>query len=299
MELKQLFLIIKNEYQMDIRNKSFWISTIAVPILILALGAIIGYMTAESPTVRSSQLGAHNSEEMTASQAAASVMGAFLMIFLLMFGSQIFNKVRKEKQNRIMEVLATCVSGRTMMLAKLISVALIGFTQILAWVLLVILCGSSVMTIFNISIPWEQIMVIENLKFIIWPILFFIGGYIIYGSLYAATGAMTDKNNENQSYMTIITMLLVVSMYIGQFSADEPHNTFIMICSFIPFFSPTVATTIAVGGAPLYLTLLQLATLYIFAGLSVAFAGKIYTATILMRGKKLSLKDIFLFLKMK
>ena len=137
--MSQLALIIRNEYLTDIRSKSFWISTIVVPLLMVAFGGFAGYMMSQSETAMGMQesIMGSSSEEMTPLKAIGLMMGMCLTIFIMMYGSQIFQKVKAEKTNRIVEILATCVPGRTMMLAKIIAVGLVGMTQLLLWALII------------------------------------------------------------------------------------------------------------------------------------------------------------------
>lgn len=299
--MSQLGLIIKNEYLTDVKNKSFWIGTILVPILFFAFSIFIGFMMKDSDTLQKmSNPTAPDPDEMSGIQVLGMMTGIFLAMFLMIYGAQIFNKVKKEKCNRIMEVLATSVTGRTMMLGKILSVGLLGLTQLLIWVGLIVLGCVAVFTVFQPDIPWEELMDTRVYMAIVWSLLFFVGGYIFYGSIYAACGAMTDKDNENQGYMTLITFMLLGSFYIGQFAVMNPENAFVIFCSFFPFTSPTISAINAISGsAPLWQTLLSLISLYAFAALSVSFAGKIYTSSLLLKGKKFTPKDLILFMKMK
>ena len=299
--MSQLGLIIKNEYLTDLRTKSFWIGTILVPILFLAFSIFIGFLMADSDNMQKfANPAAPDPDEMSGMQVLGMMCGIFLALFLMVYGSQIFAKVKKEKVNRIMEVLATCVTGRTMMLGKIISVGLIGFTQLLIWVGLIILGIIGVVTVIKPDIDFNIFLDPQIYIGLTWTLLFFIGGYIFYGSIYAACGALTDKDNENQGYMTVITMLLLMSFYIGEYAVTHASNVFVIFCSFFPFTAPSIASGNAVASeVPVWQSLLSLIVLYIFAGLSLSLSGKIYTSSILLKGKKFSPKDIVLFLKMK
>mgnify|MGYP001637688145 CR=1 FL=1 len=299
--MNQLSLIIRNEYLTDVRSKSFWIGTILVPILFIAFGIFIGFMMQDSEaTQKMANPAAPDPEDMTGLQVLGMLTGIFLAMFLMIYGAQIFNKVKKEKCNRIMEVLATCVTGRTMMLGKIISVGLLGFTQLLIWAGLIILGCITMVTVFNPDIPWDMLNDISVYMAIGWSILFFVGGYIFYGAIYAACGAITDKDNENQGYMTLITFMLLGSFYIGEFAVNHPSNAFVIFCSFFPFTSPTISAVNAIAqNVPIWQSIVSLVILYAFAALSVMFAGKIYTSSLLMKGKKFSPKDLLLFMKMK
>lgn len=299
--MSQLGIIIKNEYLTDIKSKSFWIGTIIVPILFIAFSVFIGVMMSDSESMQKmANPAAPDPEDLSGNQILGMLSGVMLAMFLMIYGAQIFNKVKKEKCNRIMEVLATCVTGRTMMLGKIISVGLLGFTQLVIWVGMIFLGCTAVITIFNPDIPWHVFGEPRMIMAFVWSLLFFIGGYVFYGAIYAACGAMTDKDNENQGYMTLITFLLLGSFYIGEFAVSNPDNAFVVFCSYFPFTSSTIATVNAASNSvPLWQSILSLIVLYIFAALSVSFAGKIYTSSLLMKGKKFTPKDLILFMKMK
>lgn len=299
--MSKLGLLIKNEYATDIKSKSFWIGTIVAPILFIAFSLVMGYVISDSETTKKlTNPTAPEADEMSGVQLMGMLAGMLLSLFLMIYGSQIYGKVKKEKVNRVMEVMATCVPGRTMMLAKVVSVGLLGFTQLLIWGAIVCAVAVGYTAVMNEPIP-EGISTDPRIPLaLIWTILFFIGGYIFYGAIYAACGAMTDKDNENQAYMTIITFFLLGSLYVGEYAVNHPDNPFILFCTFFPFTSPTIAAVTAVSGAaPFWQSLLSLGVLYLFGAISISLSGKIYTSSLLLKGRKFSPKDIITFLKAK
>ncbi len=301
--MSQLNLIIKTEYLTDIRAKSFWISTFVVPVLMVLFGVFIGFMMNDSDSltkIGQTLSGTDADKEMSGQQALGMMVGMMLTLFLMMYGAQIFNKVKVEKTNRIVEVLATCVTGRTMMLAKIISVGLVGLTQLLLWGLLIFALVAFVMIFAPFSIPWGEIFTWEIALDLFWTVAFFVGGYIFFGSLFAAVGAMTDKNNENQEYVSVITFLLLGSFYIGMYAVDNGTAFFTTFCSYLPFTAATVASVNAITHAvPFWQSLLQLIVLYIFAIGSMRFAGKLYTSSLLLKGKRFTPKDLVTFFRSK
>lgn len=301
--MSKLGLIIRNEYKTDITTRSFWVATLLVPVLFVAFGAFGGLMMDGSDSFMSIQKDLQPSPDpdtLTGMKILGMLMGIFLVLFMMMYGSQIFNKVKVEKCNRIFEVLATCVDGRTMMLAKIISVGLLGLTQLLIWFVLVAVIAVGVLVAFNVDFPWDILTDYRIYMAIFWSLAFFIGGYVFYGSLFAAIGAMTDKNNENQEYVAVLTFVLLASFYIGEFAVDNGSSVFAAICSFIPFTSSNVACVNAiVGSVPVWQSILALVVLFVFAGLALSMSGKIYTSSMLLKGKKFSPKDIITFLKSK
>ena len=299
--MSQLSLIIKNEYLTDVRSKGFWISTILVPLVMVAFGGVFGYLMSESDSFNSVAENLPTTpdpQEMTPAKMVGMLVGMFLTFFLMICGAMIFNKVKAEKCNRIMEILSTCVDGKTMMLAKIISVGLVGFTQLLAWAALCIVFALGFYMVFQFAIPWHILTNPRAYLALLWTILYFAGGYVLFGSLYAACGAITDKDNENQAYMTVITFILLGAFYIGQFAVDNGSSPLAVACSYIPFTSPTVGTVNAISGAaPVWQTILSLVILYASAWLCIMFAGKLYRSSMLLKGKQFTPKDIITFIK--
>lgn len=299
--MSKLSLIVKHEFLTDVKSKGFWIGTLIVPILVIGFGVVFGLLMSEADTFNKTMQDLSTSpdpEEMTAAKAVGMMMGAFLTFFLMIYGSMIFNKVKTEKTNRIMEILLTSVDGKTLMLAKIIAVGLTGLLQLLVWSSLIIVGIGIFFMVFQSAIPWDILANPKVYLYILWMLLYFIGGYVLYGSLYAACGAIVDKDGENQTYMTVITFILLGAFYLGQFAVDNGTSTLAIFCNYIPFTSPTVGTINAVSGAsPVWQTILSLIVLYITAGLCVVFAGKLYRSSLLFKGKKLSPKDIITFIK--
>ena len=299
--MEQLKLIVTTEYLTDIRSKSFWISTFVVPIVIILFGGIFGVLMAQSDTFSSSvnELPmSPDAEQMTAAKAVGMMAGIFLTFFLMIYGAMIFNKVKTEKCNRIIEIICTSVSGKTIMLGKILSVGLTGLTQLLIWGLLVFTGATFFFIIFGFEVPWYYLTAGKTYLAITWTLLYFIGGYILFGSLYAACGAITDKDNENQAYMTVITFLLLGAFYLGEFAVDNGDSTLAIVCSYIPFTSPTVGTVGAVSGnLPIWQIATSLTALYACAFISVALAGKLYRSSMLLKGKQFTPKDIVTFLR--
>ncbi|MDE5842403.1 MAG: ABC transporter permease [Muribaculaceae bacterium] len=300
--MSQLSLIIRNEYKTDISAKSFWISTFIVPILMVVFGVVAGYLLSESDSAMKLQnsIMEPDPDSMTPLKAIGLMMGMFLTIFIMMYGSMIFQKVKTEKTNRIVEILATCVPGRTMMLAKIISVGLVGLTQLFLWGVIIIALVAGIVVIFSVTIPWNEILTYDYVMAFVWSILYFVGGYIFFGSLFAAVGAMTDKNNENQEYMAVLTFILLFSFYIGEYAVDHGSGITIRVLSYIPFTSPTIGAVNAITQtAPLWESVISILILYFCAWGAMAIAGKIYTSSILLKGKKFTPRDIVTFFKAK
>lgn len=297
--MSRLSTMISMEYRMDIKTKSFWISTILLPLLIVGFGIFISYLTSESDAMKSVGETTGPDDDLTGMQVFGMLSGIFLTMFVIMYGSQIFNKVKTEKCNRIVEVLISCQSGRNVMLAKVISVALIGITQILVWFVLLAGLITVIFLFTPVNIPWQELFTPKIAVGIVELLLYFIGGFIFYGALFAAAGALTDRNNENQGYLSLLMMLLMASFYVGIFAADN-NGSLSTICFYIPLTSSTVGAVRSVAQeVSWWQTVLSLVILYVSAFVTLSLAGKIYTSAVLLKGKKFTPKDIITFLKAK
>jgi ABC-2 type transport system permease protein len=187
-----------------------------------------------------------------------------------------------------------------MMLGKVIAVGLLGITQMLAWAVLI--AGGAICTLSMLNL-YDALTILTDTRVLtaaVYGILYFVGGYLLFGSLYACVGAMTDKDNENQGYIALLTFIIMISFYMAQFTIDNQGSQVAVWCSYIPITSPTIGCVQAISGAMAWWeALISLIILYGCAYFSIVIAGKIYTSAMLLTGKKLSLKDLLVFIKAK
>lgn len=299
--MSKLALMISTEYRQDVRSKSFWIVTFVLPVFIVGFSFLIGYLTEDNDAMQ--EMSKHTSpgvdENLSTRQLIGMISGVFLTMFLVMYGSQIFNKVKTEKCNRIVEVLISSVTGRTSMLAKVVSVALSGLTQMGIWA---VLCIALVLGIapFIPGLDLTMLLTWQTGLYLAITLAYFVGGFLFYGALFAAAGALTDRNNENQGYLSVLMLLLMTTFYIGIYSVSSPGSPLSVVCFYLPFTSSTVGVVETMAGSALWWqTIISLAVLYASAFFSVSLAGKIYTSAILLKGKKFSFKDILVFVQAK
>ncbi|MEG1538352.1 MAG: ABC transporter permease [Muribaculaceae bacterium] len=302
--MNKLNLVISNEYFMSIKKRSFIFSTIFIPIIFFVLIFIQYYFGSETIDNMSKTVPEVKTEQITSEDIRviiALVSTTLLWFFLMFYGAQLFNSVRYEKSNRIVEIIISSVKPHTFMLGKIIAVGLVGLTQIFIWLALlfvIILC------IASNSIPTEytvnQISIMnlyDALSILPFGIFSFIGGYLLYGALYAAMGSLLDSDNDNQSYMAFITIILMMSMYAGIAVIEQPTGTFAELCTYIPFTSPIILLIRIVHGIVWWKILLSYSILFSSCWVSIYISGKIYSAGILLKGKHISISNIISFIK--
>ena len=135
------------------------------------------------------------------------------------------------------------------------------------------------------------------LKFLGAFLFYFIGGYLLYASLFAAIGAAVDNETDSQQFMTPLSIILVIGLYIGFTAMKSPESPLVLWSSIIPFTSPIVMLVRIPFGVPAWQVAVSMAVL---VGSFIFFtwlSGKIYRVGILMYGKKVTWKELYKWLK--
>ena len=265
------------------------------------------------------------------SSEIASIIGVaagfIIYFFIFIYAAQVMKGVIEEKTNRIIEVLVSSVKPFQFLLGKIIGVASVGLVQFLIWIVLI---GGSVMALQAAFLPdidlealrnstnlaamaqtqelgAEELAVIQSIVKTIEPkfiltflgafLFYFIGGYLLYASLFAAIGAAVDNETDSQQFMTPLSIILAIGVYIGFTAMKSPESPLVFWSSLIPFTSPTVMLVRIPFGVPAWQIITSMALLI---GAFIFFtwlSGKIYRTGILMYDKKVTWKELYKWLK--
>ena len=254
--------------------------------------------------------------------AIGGAFGYLIMMFIVIYGNMVMRSVIEEKTNRIIEIIISSVKPFQLMMGKIIGTSLAGILQFLIWSIigLGLFLGASLFFGVNLGptskVPPEvmqaaqheiastaQLYIAELWNLPIGTLLtcfviYFIGGYFLYSSFYAAIGAAVDNETDSQQFLLPIIMPLILGVYIGFFTViNDPHGTVATIFSIVPLTSPIVMLMRIPFGVPLWQILLSMVLLFGTFLLVVWFASKIYRVGILMYGKKPSWKELYKWLK--
>lgn len=132
-----------------------------------------------------------------------------------------------------------------------------------------------------------------------WFILFFLGGYLLYASLFAAVGSAIDNQEDAQQFTLPLTLPVLFALYAGMASANNPDGPLAFWCSIIPFTSPIVMMVRIPFGVPFWQLALSFGLLVVTFLLTTLMAAKIYRTGILMYGKKVTYKELWKWLTYK
>lgn len=205
-----------------------------------------------------------------AAGAVARIM-PYIFYFVLIVGSgYLLQSVTAEKENRTAEVLLLSLRPRDLMIGKVIGLGVIAFLQLAIWLgvgAFLLNRGSTFLNLSDYSLP---------LSFYVWAVLFLLFGYLLYGSIMAAGGAIAPSAREGgQLTWVLIVPLMPTLMFSSEF-LEAPNGALSVALSLIPFSAPSaMVTRLAVADVPLWQPLLSLAglavTAYIFMSLSARF----------------------------
>ena len=251
-------------------------------------------------------------------------MGIIIYMLVLLYGIQIMHGVIEEKSSKIVEVLVSTVRPFQLMLGKIIGIAAVGLLQFIIWIVLITTVSGSVTSWFGVNpgskaviekavedasatdaeIPDMGTAEVEQMLGMVWDLplvsmvlvflFYFIGGYLMYGALFAAVGASVESVQEAQQFQFPVTMPLLIG-YLGLFSVilRDPHAPASFWLSIIPFTSPVAMVGRIAFGVPaweLALSMILLVAGFLF---TTWVAARIYRIGILMTGTKVTWKTLF------
>ncbi len=269
--------------------------------------------------------------EKQSSSVVASITGVIftmlIYMFIMIYGAMVMQGVMEEKTNRIIEIMISSVKPFDLMMGKIIGIGFVGLTQVFLWAImtLILITGGSflvgggidnemlqsgmalntnpniaMMSTQQPSNEWIEMLGTINFAEIgILFVVYFIGGYLLYSSLFAAIGSAVDSQEDTQQFMLPVTLLLVFALYAGIYSMENPDGPLAFWCSMIPFTSPIVMMVRMPFEVPLWQIVLSVGLLYICSIGFTWLSAKIYRVGILMYGKKPSIKEMIKWLRYK
>jgi ABC-2 type transport system permease protein len=247
------------------------------------------------------------------------VFGILMYMFIFIYGAQIMQGVIEEKTSKVVEVIVSSVRPFQLMMGKILGLATVGLLQFLIWIILM-----TTLTILSLNLlgttPHQEAMQatmaaqpepeafngFNELMGLPWAyitfcfLFYFLGGYLLYGALFAAVGSSVDSPAEAQQFMFPVTLPMLISyMSLFIFILKEPDSPVSIWLSIIPFTSPIAMMGRVGSGVPVWqlgLSMVLLIGGFIF---TTWVAGRIYRVGILMSGTKVNYKVLAKWFLMK
>ncbi|MDE5645729.1 MAG: ABC transporter permease [Muribaculaceae bacterium] len=234
----------------------------------------------------------------------ALAMDMMLYMFIIIYGQMVMTSIIEEKNNRVLEIVVSSVKPFQLMLGKITGVGLVAITQILIWALL-IGTATAVATPFltpetlGDDVPVEIAGAISQftepgflISLLLYTLLFFIGGFLFYASIYAAIGSAVSNVQDASQLSSIATMPVIIGIIGSMAIMNDPGSTLAFWISVIPFTSPMAMMARLPYGVPGWEIALSLLMLYVAFIFMIWLCGKIYRVGIFMYGKKPTLLEI-------
>ncbi len=275
---------------------------------------------------------AGDKEDLTSVKAMIGFGFALIIYFFIFFyGVQVMRGVMEEKTNRIVEVIISSVKPFQLMMGKIIGIGLVGLTQFLIWVgltaaisafgvgamqkqllekqkeQLAMIDSGGIIEAQNMSdetdaasMQTEMLAVIQEVPWtdvVLSFLVFFVCGYLLYASMFAAIGASVDNETDTQQFMMPVTLPLIFGYVVSTMMIENPESSIGTIFAIVPFTSPIVMMVKTAIGVSIGLKLLSIVTLVTTIFFFVWLAAKIYRVGILMYGKKPSYKELWKWLR--
>ena len=223
-----------------------------------------------------------------------SYLLSFLLYMSLLFmGSMAMQSVISEKNNRIVEVLLSSVTGTELMTGKIFGSAIMGILQMIIWMIPVILLIST--TVFVLP---PEFMLDINITLVLYYLVNFFIGLVTFLALFTTVGSMFDNPQDAQAGMWPIMLLIMIPFFIAITMFKNPANSIAEIASLVPFSSIIVMPgRMTLIDVPVWQIILHFVVNIGTLILIFPFAGRIFRIGILKTGKKPSIKEIVKWLR--
>ncbi len=246
--------------------------------------------------------------------------GFLIYIVMFIYGMMVMRGVMEEKTNRIAEVIISSVKPFELMMGKVLGIALVGLTQFVLWIAFIGIIFMVSSTFFPGLMPHDTMPIggvpgmeampqemmkkvevtnkIQEFMGMPWLLIgfsflfYFIGGYLLYASLFAAVGSLVNEDAQDAQGLTFpITMPIIAGFLIAVQAAQDPNSSLAVFGSIFPLTSPIVMMSRIAYHPPAWQIALSMALLIAtFIG-TIWLSAKIYRTGILMYGKKVTWKE--------
>ena len=222
-----------------------------------------------------------------------------LYMTLIMYGVITMRSVLEEKTSRIVEVLISAVRPFHLLTGKILGVAGVAFTQYMIWIASAALLGTYGSVMVNTLRPSAEFPHIHlSAGLLVYPAIYFVLGYLLYASLFAAVGAAASNEQDAQQLQWPIMLPLFFSFLTFNMVIRDPNSHTVVLLSEIPFFSPILMVLRIAAETPPFWQIALSIVLLALTTVGVAYlSARIYRVGILMYGKRPSVVELLRWVK--
>ena len=248
--------------------------------------------------------------------------GFLIYMFVFIYGTFILQSVLDEKSSKVVEVIISSVKPFQLMMGKVLGVGAVAFTQILIWIILAVAISTFTSTYFGydgsnsvnevMSVQensdqskeivfgiFDMISSVDIKKIIITFIIYFLGGFFLYGAFFAAIGSAVDNLQDASQFTLPISLPIIASLMFMAIVLENPDSNISIFLSMFPLTSPILMMARLTFGVPDWQLLLSVFLLILSVLFALWFAGRIYRVGILTTGSKITYKLLWKWFIMK
>ncbi|MGH3654180.1 ABC transporter permease [Glutamicibacter sp.] len=222
----------------------------------------------------------HGDSERSAMVSVMALVFSFLFYMAaFLFGMPIANSVIEEKQNRVVEILASTIRLRQLLAGKIVGNVILAMIQLLAFLSIGLLAAY----LSPIQIPFLGIVT----QVAGWFVVFFFGGFLLLAGIWAALGSLATRTEDLQQSSGPVVGLLMAVLFIGLYA----KGSFLVIASYIPIVSSAaMPIRLLSGEVAVWEPILSLVILLAACWLVLLFAERIYRRAVMHTGGALTLR---------
>jgi ABC-2 type transport system permease protein len=207
-------------------------------------------------------------------------------IVILSAASLLLSSVTKEKENRVLEILMLSVTPQQLLSGKIIGLGLIGLLQTAAWVG----TGRAILAASGKTFSLPAVFQLPP-SFLVWALVFFLLGYIVYASLMAGLGALVPNLREASQATIAVIFPLIIPMFLINLLIEAPHGLPSVIMSLFPLTAPVaMMARLSAGGVPLWQPILAAILLALTDAFVLRAVAGMFRAQALLSGQQFSIK---------
>ncbi|MEZ5280061.1 MAG: ABC transporter permease [Acidimicrobiales bacterium] len=216
-------------------------------------------------------------------EGLAFVTVIMLFISIQVAGAYILMGVFEEKSTKVVELVLSSVRARHLLLGKIIGVGVLGLVQVVA------LAGSALVAAALFS---SADLPALSLGLVLSGLAWFVLGYLLYGSVFAAGASLAPRQEDAQSTLAPVTVLLMLSYFGALFSASDPSSMLARVVSWVPVTAPfAMPGRIASGDAVWWEVAGAMLLTAAASGLVLMLAERIYVRSIIHTDRKLGWRE--------
>jgi ABC-2 type transport system permease protein len=224
-------------------------------------------------------------DETAANPAIAYLVAlAFGLVFFmsaLTFGMIIAQSVVEEKQTRVVELLMSTIPVRALLAGKVLGNSILAFAQI---ALIALMAG------VGLLVTDQTALFAVVGPAVIWFVVFFLFGFVLLASLFAATAALVSRQEDVGAVTAPVTYLVMIPYFAVIFFNDNP--VVLTVMSYLPFSAPVgMPMRLFLGDAAWWEPILSLVVLIVTTAAVVMLGSRIYSNSLLRTGSRVKLRE--------